>query len=131
MFIETKKRKGTENPNEEARSSTKIPKQARSKRIAIPMEDYHEGRGQVVKNVDLGKAEKTTASSPSGDLVSFGNFATPVEIDDISLEAATVAENTVIHEQDRNLAVLSSIEDQHDLINYLPIDHIVDEVLPK
>ena len=97
MFIETKKRKGTENPNEEARSSTKIPKQARSKRIAIPMEDYHEGRGQevkwepVVKNVDLGKAEKTTASSPLGDLVSFGNFATQVEIDDISLEAATVA----------------------------------------
>ncbi|GMN63694.1 hypothetical protein TIFTF001_032767 [Ficus carica] len=134
---ETKKRKGTENPNEEERSSTKIPKQARSKRFAIPMEAYHEGRGHegkweaVVKNVDLGMAEKTTASSPSRDLVSFGNFATQVEIDDISLEAAAGAENTVIHEHDRNLAVLSSIEDQRDLINYLPIDDIVDEVLPK
>ncbi|GMN63696.1 hypothetical protein TIFTF001_032772 [Ficus carica] len=101
----------------------------------ISLEADHDGRGQEVRsepNLDSAKAEKMTASSSSlGDLVSFANFVTKVEIDDISLEAATVAENAVIQDHDHNLAVLSSIEDQCDLINYLPIDDIVDEVLPK
>lgn len=40
-------------------------------------------------------------------------------------------QNTVIHQRDYNLAVLSSMEDRCDLINHISIADIVDDVLPK